>query len=159
MTLDVADYVKTLFPNIGFAQAAGVVTMYQNYGSNVNRADLVMGECMYIFEGMIAVPDFMDRLSNIRLPHLLSPLSIWRTSLESEFEVTRNSFILNIRRASLQSSPACMEMTLHTTSPHFRKLKQRVYYSECKLFQGWSCIQQFAVHHCFLEFIHGYGHV
>ncbi|KAG1767708.1 Alpha/Beta hydrolase protein [Suillus placidus] len=51
-TLDVADYVKTLFPDIGSVQAAGAVTMYQNYGSNVNQANLVMGDCMCIFEGI-----------------------------------------------------------------------------------------------------------
>lgn len=46
--LDVADYVKTLFPNIGSVQAAGAVTMYQNYGSNVNQANLVMGESIFV---------------------------------------------------------------------------------------------------------------
>ncbi|KAG1834979.1 Alpha/Beta hydrolase protein [Suillus subalutaceus] len=40
MTLDVADYVKTLFPNFGSAQVAGAVTMYENYGSNLNQANL-----------------------------------------------------------------------------------------------------------------------
>jgi hypothetical protein len=89
-TLDVADYVKTLFPNFGSAEVAGAVTLYQNYGSNVNQANLVMGECMCIFEAMTNAPDFMGRFSNIRLPHLLSPLGIWRTSLESEFETTCN---------------------------------------------------------------------
>ncbi|KAG1856414.1 Alpha/Beta hydrolase protein [Suillus subluteus] len=69
MTLDVADYVKTLFPNFGPAQVAGAVALYQNYGSNVNQASLVIGECMCIFEAMIKVPDFMDRFSNNRLPH------------------------------------------------------------------------------------------
>jgi hypothetical protein len=49
-TLDVADYVKTLFPTFGSAQVAGAVAMYQNQGSNVNQANLVMGDCMYVFE-------------------------------------------------------------------------------------------------------------
>ncbi|KAG1838524.1 Alpha/Beta hydrolase protein [Suillus subalutaceus] len=48
MTLDVADYVKTLFPNFGPAQVAGAVALYQNYGSNVNQADLVMGESIFL---------------------------------------------------------------------------------------------------------------
>ncbi|KAG1875719.1 Alpha/Beta hydrolase protein [Suillus subluteus] len=48
MTLDVADYVKTLFPNFGSAKVAGAVTMYENYGSNVNQANLVMGESIFV---------------------------------------------------------------------------------------------------------------
>ncbi|KAG1888838.1 Alpha/Beta hydrolase protein [Suillus subluteus] len=48
MTLDVADYVKTLFPNFGPAQVAGAVALYQNYGSNVNQANLVMGESIFV---------------------------------------------------------------------------------------------------------------
>jgi hypothetical protein len=47
-TLDVADYVKTLFPNFGPAQVAGAVRMYQNHGSNVDQANLVMGEGMCV---------------------------------------------------------------------------------------------------------------
>ncbi|KAG2111829.1 Alpha/Beta hydrolase protein [Suillus clintonianus] len=47
-TLDVADYVKMLFPNFGSAQAAGAVTMYQDQGSNVNQANLVMGESIFV---------------------------------------------------------------------------------------------------------------
>jgi hypothetical protein len=89
-TLDVADYVKMLFPNFGPAEVAGAVALYQNYGSNVNQANLVMGECMCIFEAMINAPDFMGRFSNITLSHLSSPVGIWRTSLESEFETTCN---------------------------------------------------------------------
>jgi hypothetical protein len=49
-TLDLADYVKTLFPTFGPAQVAGAVAMYQNQGSNVNQANLVMGDCMCVFE-------------------------------------------------------------------------------------------------------------
>ncbi|KAG1902801.1 Alpha/Beta hydrolase protein [Suillus fuscotomentosus] len=60
-TLDVADYVKTLFPNIGFAQAAGVVMMYQNYGSNVNRADLVMGESIFVCPTYYLLSAFGER--------------------------------------------------------------------------------------------------
>ncbi|KAG1759067.1 Alpha/Beta hydrolase protein [Suillus occidentalis] len=52
-TLDVADYVKALFPNFGSAQVAGAVTMYQNHGSNVDQANLVMGECTC---GEFAIP-------------------------------------------------------------------------------------------------------
>ncbi|KAG1839452.1 Alpha/Beta hydrolase protein [Suillus subalutaceus] len=48
MTLDVADYVKTLFPNFGPAQVAGAVALYQNYGSNVNQASLVIGESIIV---------------------------------------------------------------------------------------------------------------
>jgi len=48
MTLDIADYVSTLFPNFG---AAGAVMMYQNLGSNVEQANLAMGECMYVLQG------------------------------------------------------------------------------------------------------------
>ncbi|KAG2359255.1 Alpha/Beta hydrolase protein [Suillus spraguei] len=47
-TLDVADYVLTLFPNFGFAQAAGAATIYQKYGSNVNQANLVMGDSIFV---------------------------------------------------------------------------------------------------------------
>jgi hypothetical protein len=44
-TLDVADYVKALFPNFGSTQVAGAVRLYQNHGSHVDQANLVMGEC------------------------------------------------------------------------------------------------------------------
>ncbi|KAG1732243.1 Alpha/Beta hydrolase protein [Suillus paluster] len=47
-TLDIADYVQTLFPNFGSAQVAGAVMMYQNQGSNVNQANLVMGESIFV---------------------------------------------------------------------------------------------------------------
>jgi len=52
MTLDIADYVSNLFPYFGPAQAAGVATMYQNLGSNVEQAILVFGECTYVLQGM-----------------------------------------------------------------------------------------------------------
>ncbi|KAG0695774.1 Alpha/Beta hydrolase protein [Suillus ampliporus] len=48
MTLDIADYVKTLFPNFGSAQAAGVAMMYQNHGSNVDQANLALGESTFV---------------------------------------------------------------------------------------------------------------
>ncbi|KAG0695775.1 Alpha/Beta hydrolase protein [Suillus ampliporus] len=48
MTLDIADYVKTLFPNFGSAQAAGAVMMYQNQGSNVDQAILAIGESIFV---------------------------------------------------------------------------------------------------------------
>ncbi|KIK45295.1 hypothetical protein CY34DRAFT_22614 [Suillus luteus UH-Slu-Lm8-n1] len=47
-TLDIEDYVKTLFPNFGSAQVAGAVIMYQNHGSNVDQAKLVMGESIFV---------------------------------------------------------------------------------------------------------------
>ncbi|KAG1732246.1 Alpha/Beta hydrolase protein [Suillus paluster] len=47
-TLDIADYVKTLSPNFGSAQAAGVMMMYQNQGSNNNQVYLVMSESIFI---------------------------------------------------------------------------------------------------------------
>jgi hypothetical protein len=123
-TLDIADYVKTLFPNFGSAQVAGAVTMYQNQGSNVDQANLVMGECTCVFKRIIAVSNFMGRFSNICLPHILSPLSTWRTSLESELKAVRNLCALNTNRASLQSRLPCMDMIFHTTSSRIRKLKQ-----------------------------------
>ncbi|OAX37981.1 hypothetical protein K503DRAFT_800818 [Rhizopogon vinicolor AM-OR11-026] len=46
--LDVADYVSELFPNFGPAQVAGAVMMYQDQGNNVNQANLVMGESIFI---------------------------------------------------------------------------------------------------------------
>ncbi|KAG1888833.1 Alpha/Beta hydrolase protein [Suillus subluteus] len=47
-TLDVADYVKTLFPNFGSAQVAGAVAMYQNYESDVTQANLVMSDSIFL---------------------------------------------------------------------------------------------------------------
>ncbi|KAG1838526.1 Alpha/Beta hydrolase protein [Suillus subalutaceus] len=61
MTLDVADYVKALFPNFGPAQVAGAVTMYQNYGSNVNQADLVMGESIFVCPTYYLLTEFGER--------------------------------------------------------------------------------------------------
>ncbi|KAG0698021.1 Alpha/Beta hydrolase protein [Suillus ampliporus] len=47
MTLDIADYVKTLFPNFGPAQVAGAVMIYQNQGSSIDQANLVMSESIF----------------------------------------------------------------------------------------------------------------
>ncbi|KAG1750596.1 Alpha/Beta hydrolase protein [Suillus paluster] len=48
MTLDIADYVKMIFPNFGYAQAAGAAMMYQNQGSNVDQANLVISESIFV---------------------------------------------------------------------------------------------------------------
>ncbi|KAG1811208.1 Alpha/Beta hydrolase protein [Suillus subaureus] len=61
MTLDVADYVKTLFPNFGSAQVAEAVTLYQNYGSNVNQANLVMGESIFLCPTYYLLLEFGER--------------------------------------------------------------------------------------------------
>ncbi|KAG1811280.1 Alpha/Beta hydrolase protein [Suillus subaureus] len=47
-TLDVADFIRTIYPNFGPAQITGAAMMYQNMGSNVDQANLVMGESMFI---------------------------------------------------------------------------------------------------------------
>ncbi|KAG1779477.1 Alpha/Beta hydrolase protein [Suillus placidus] len=60
-TLDVAAYVKTLFPNIGSIQAAGAATLYQNYGSNVDQANLVMGESIFVCPTYYLLPAFGER--------------------------------------------------------------------------------------------------
>ncbi|KAG2063071.1 alpha/beta-hydrolase, partial [Suillus decipiens] len=44
MTMNVADFIRTIFPNFGPAQITGAAAMYQDMGSNVNQANLVMGE-------------------------------------------------------------------------------------------------------------------
>ncbi|KAG1740867.1 Alpha/Beta hydrolase protein [Suillus paluster] len=48
MTMDLADYLKTVFPNFGSAQAAGAVMLYQNQGSNVDQANLATGESTFV---------------------------------------------------------------------------------------------------------------
>ncbi|KAG2068865.1 alpha/beta-hydrolase [Suillus decipiens] len=48
MALDIADYVMTFFPNMGSTQAAGAATIYQKYGSNINQANLVVGDSVYV---------------------------------------------------------------------------------------------------------------
>ncbi|KAG1732237.1 Alpha/Beta hydrolase protein [Suillus paluster] len=60
-TLDIADYVKTLFPNFGSAQAAGAVMMYQNQGSNVNQANLAMGESILVCPTYYLLKAFGER--------------------------------------------------------------------------------------------------
>ncbi|KAG1753271.1 Alpha/Beta hydrolase protein [Suillus lakei] len=60
-TLDIADYVKTLFPNFGSTQAAGAVMMYQNQGNNVNQANLVMGESIFVCPTYYLLKAFGER--------------------------------------------------------------------------------------------------
>ncbi|KAG0695323.1 Alpha/Beta hydrolase protein [Suillus ampliporus] len=48
ITLDIEDYVKMFFPTLGSAQAAGAAMMYQNQGSNVDQANLVIGESIFV---------------------------------------------------------------------------------------------------------------
>ncbi|KAG1811213.1 Alpha/Beta hydrolase protein [Suillus subaureus] len=60
-TLDIADYVKTLFPNFGSAQVAEAATLYQNYGSNVNQANLVMGESIFLCPTYYLLLEFGER--------------------------------------------------------------------------------------------------
>ncbi|KAG2751792.1 alpha/beta-hydrolase [Suillus brevipes Sb2] len=60
-TLDVADYVKTLFPTFGSAQVAGAVAMYQNQGSNVNQANLVMGDSIFVCPTYYLLSAFGER--------------------------------------------------------------------------------------------------
>ncbi|KAG2035335.1 Alpha/Beta hydrolase protein [Suillus americanus] len=47
-TLDVTDFIRTIYPNFGPAQITGAAMMYQNMGSNVDQANLVMGESMFV---------------------------------------------------------------------------------------------------------------
>ncbi|KAG2365256.1 Alpha/Beta hydrolase protein [Suillus spraguei] len=60
-TLDVADYVMTLFPNMGSSQAAGAATIYRKYGSNVNQANLVMSDTTFVCPTHYLVSAFGDR--------------------------------------------------------------------------------------------------
>ncbi|KAG1856283.1 Alpha/Beta hydrolase protein [Suillus tomentosus] len=48
MTIDVADFIGTVYPDFGPAQIAGAALLYQNMGSNVNQANLVIGESMFL---------------------------------------------------------------------------------------------------------------
>ncbi|KAJ8594571.1 alpha/beta-hydrolase [Rhizopogon salebrosus TDB-379] len=48
MTLDIADYISTLFPNFGPAQAAGAAKIYQDLGNNVNQANLAVAESIFV---------------------------------------------------------------------------------------------------------------
>jgi carboxylesterase type B len=60
-TLDVADYIRTIYPNFGPAQISGAAMMYQNKGSNVNQANLVMGESMFVCPTYYMLEAFGDR--------------------------------------------------------------------------------------------------
>ncbi|KAJ8592162.1 alpha/beta-hydrolase [Rhizopogon salebrosus TDB-379] len=60
-TLDVADYVMELFPNFGPVQAAGAVAMYHDQGNNVNQANLVMGESIFICPTYLLLEAFGER--------------------------------------------------------------------------------------------------
>jgi acetylcholinesterase len=53
MTLDIADYISTLFPNFGPAQAAGAAKIYQDLGNNVNQANLAVAECAYVLKQLV----------------------------------------------------------------------------------------------------------
>lgn len=48
MTMDIADFIGTVYPDFGPAQIAGAALLYQNMGSNVNQANLVIGDCAYV---------------------------------------------------------------------------------------------------------------
>ncbi|KAG1895878.1 Alpha/Beta hydrolase protein [Suillus fuscotomentosus] len=48
MTMDIADFIGTVYPDFGPAQIAGAALLYQNMGSNVNQANLVIGESMFL---------------------------------------------------------------------------------------------------------------
>ncbi|KAG0695327.1 Alpha/Beta hydrolase protein [Suillus ampliporus] len=61
MTLDIEDYVKTLFPTLSSAQAAGAVMMYHNQGSNVDQANLVLGESIFVCPTYHLVKAFGER--------------------------------------------------------------------------------------------------
>jgi hypothetical protein len=56
-TLNITEYVTKLFPKFGSAQAAGVATMYEGLGNNVDQASLAIGECAYV-PSMYLPPDF-----------------------------------------------------------------------------------------------------
>ncbi|KAG1731963.1 Alpha/Beta hydrolase protein [Suillus paluster] len=60
-TLDVADYVRTLFPNFGPAQIAGAVMVYQNQGTNVDQANLAMSESMFVCPTYYMLKAFGER--------------------------------------------------------------------------------------------------
>lgn len=68
----------------------------------------------------------MTRFSNIRLPDVLSPLSIWRAGLEGKLKASRDIRALNTSRASLQFQQVCMGVISHTTSRRISKSKQWV---------------------------------
>ncbi|KAG1740350.1 Alpha/Beta hydrolase protein [Suillus lakei] len=47
-TLDVADYIGAVYPNFGPAQITGAATMYQNKGSNVDQANLMISDSIFV---------------------------------------------------------------------------------------------------------------
>ncbi|KAJ8589766.1 alpha beta-hydrolase [Rhizopogon salebrosus TDB-379] len=61
MTLDIADYVMELFPNFGPVQAAGAVVLYHDLGNNVNQANLVMGESIFVCPTYLLLEAFGER--------------------------------------------------------------------------------------------------
>ncbi|KAG0693371.1 Alpha/Beta hydrolase protein [Suillus ampliporus] len=61
MLMDVADYVKKLYPNFGSAQAAGAAMMYQNQGSNVDQAILALAETLFVCPTYYLVKAFGER--------------------------------------------------------------------------------------------------
>ncbi|KAG1731964.1 Alpha/Beta hydrolase protein [Suillus paluster] len=61
MISDIPDYVKTLFPNFGPVQAAGTAMMYQNQGSSVDQAKLVMSESIFVCPTYYLLEAFGER--------------------------------------------------------------------------------------------------
>jgi carboxylesterase type B len=47
-TMNLTDFIGTIFPNFGPAQINGAAMLYQNMGNNVDQANLVMGEAMFV---------------------------------------------------------------------------------------------------------------
>ncbi|KAG1875450.1 Alpha/Beta hydrolase protein [Suillus subalutaceus] len=60
-TLDVTDFIRTIYPDFGPAQITGAAMMYQNMGSNVNQANLVMGESMFVCPTYYMLEAFGER--------------------------------------------------------------------------------------------------
>ncbi|KAG2139720.1 Alpha/Beta hydrolase protein [Suillus clintonianus] len=61
ITLNVTDYISTIYPNFGPAQITGAATLYQNLGSNVDQANLVMGESMFVCPTYYMLKAFGER--------------------------------------------------------------------------------------------------
>jgi hypothetical protein len=107
-TMNVTDFIRTIFPNFGPAQINGAAMMYQNMGSNVDQANLVMGECAYVLWLTRPAPDFMSGFSNVRLSYLLYTQSFRRKSMEGKLEVSRNYVCLTeAGRVCNSTWPAC----------------------------------------------------
>ncbi|KAG2743957.1 alpha/beta-hydrolase [Suillus brevipes Sb2] len=60
-TMDITDFIGNIFPNFGPAQINGAAAMYQNLGSNVNQANLVMGESMFVCPTYYLLEAFEER--------------------------------------------------------------------------------------------------